>query len=286
MRPINECWRGVAGRALRAIAPVLLVLAPAAPVAAQESGRMWAAQTGANQVTLAWDSVPGAYEYRIFAGSPEALTGNLRARPSVAWLSGSGRSAIVSGIQRLTSDLTLVATDRSGRVLQKKRFNRITRATAFAPVQPPDEVTAEASTATEVTVTWTPVPGATAYFIGRAAGPSGLRVLCTLCSTEARYVDHDVAPGIVHSYVVSAIFPSGMSQRAFSNQVTPGATQLATMAGTGKPIAQPVDGQNEGGSGSTPGGGVPQPGTATTAGGAVHTATPVATTTATPMSGQ
>lgn len=252
------------GRWLRSGLPPVAALAllawPAAPVAGQEADRMWAAQTGPNQVTLAWDSVPGAYEYRIYAGAPETLTGNLRARPSLGWLSASGRSAIVSGMQRLSNnDLTLVATDRNGRVLRKRRFNRVQRATTAAAIQPPEEVTAVAS-ATEVTVTWTPVPGATAYYIGRAVRPDGLSTLCALCSTEPRYVDRDVTPGAVTTYTVSAIFPTGISQRVASIPVTPGASQLAATA-DGKPIAQPVDGQIDGGGGAptTPytGGGTP-----------------------------
>jgi hypothetical protein len=39
---------------------------------ATSAGRLWAAQTGIDQVTLAWDSVPGTAEYRIHLGDPSA----------------------------------------------------------------------------------------------------------------------------------------------------------------------------------------------------------------------
>lgn len=234
-------WRPRRDFVAEALAAAILVAVLASPLAAQNPGalqnpgtfRLWAAQTGPNQVSLAWDSVPGAAEYRIHLGDP-SVPGTLTQRPASV-LSGSGRGAILTGIRRMANGITLVAVDASGRVLRQESFNPVVPATSFPPVTPPTSVTAKAASASEVTLTWDPVPGATAYYIGRAAFPSGFGTLCALCSTEPRYVDRAVMPGQQHTYTIAAIFPSGISTRVNSNSVTPG--QTAPLAGlpTGTP---------------------------------------------------
>ncbi len=206
----------------------VLVAAGALCAAAQAPPRLWAAQTGPDQVTLAWDSVPGAAGYRIYVGAPGPL--GVRPTPPVSSLGGSSRGSILFGINRLSGGIYLVAKAANGRTIQELPFNPVARATSSAPIQPPAEVSAEATSATEVKLTWTPVPGATAYFILRAAGGSGYRPLCALCSTQPEYVDRDVSPGFKHSYLVAAVFPQGTSRRTESNEVTPGVTEEATPA--------------------------------------------------------
>lgn len=207
-----------------------LLALPAAPLAAQSAGRMWAAQTGPNQATLAWDSIPGAMEYRIYVGAPGEPGAPVERHPAIR-LSASGRGAVITGMQRFSNGIYLVAVDARGRVLHQAQFNRLAAVTALAPVAPPPAVTAEATSATEVTVTWSAVPGATAYSIGRAVGGSGFGMLCALCPTEPRYVDRNAMAGFPHAYTISAIFPNGVSRRITSNQVTPGMTQVATPPG-------------------------------------------------------
>ena len=202
-------------------AAALLARCTVAEAQAPTEERLWAAQTGINQITLAWDSVPGTAEYRVYLGDPEA-PGTLSKRPVVV-LSGSGRQAYLTGVQRAANGITLVAVDAQGRVRRRRGFNRVTPATSFPPATPPTEVSAEATSATEVVVTWDSVPGATAYFIGRAVYNSGFQVACALCSTDPRYVDRTVSAGLPHTYMVAAIFPTGGSTRVRSNTVTPGA---------------------------------------------------------------
>jgi hypothetical protein len=222
--------RNCARRALLGIAlaaACLLDGATAAEAQQPTGGRLWAAQTGVNQVTLAWDPVPGTAEYRVFLGDPSA-PGTLSKRPASV-LSGSARTAILTGVQRAANGITLVAVDAGGRVLQQAEFNRVTPATFFPPPTPPTGVTAQATSGSEVVVTWDPVPGATGYVIARAVYRSGLSMLCSLCPSEARYVDRNVMAGLPHTYTVAAIFPSGdISTRVASSPVTPGATQVAT----------------------------------------------------------
>lgn len=206
----------------------------AVPLAGQSSSRMWAAQTGPDEVTVVWDSIPGAVEYRIYLGAPTD-SGEEFERPPASVLSASGRRAAFTGIQRLSNGIYLVAVDRNGRLLQRTQFNPVAATTNSPRVAPPTEVTAEATGATEVTVSWNAVPGATAYFIGRAVAGSGSRAICDLCSTETPYVDRAAVAGLAHSYTISAIFPNGISRRITSSRVTPGGTPLATTPGQQMP---------------------------------------------------
>jgi len=230
-------WRLRRSVATGTLAGSIWAAAMVSPLTAQDPGpfRLWAAQTGRDQVSLAWEAVPGAAEYRIYLGDP-GVPGTLAQRPASA-LSASGRSAILTGTQRLASGITLVAVDASGRVLRQESFNPVFPATSFPPPTPPAGLTAEAPSASEVMVTWDPVPGATAYLIGRSVFRSGFSVLCALCSTEPRYVDRSVTAGQPHTYTIAAIFPSGTSTRVSSNSVTPGETATTT---TVTPPGQPA----------------------------------------------
>jgi hypothetical protein len=218
------------------IAAALLLAVIAAPAAAQDEFHLWAAQTGPDQVSVAWDSVPGTAEYRLYLGDPTA-PGTFKRRPASV-LSASGRSGILTGVQRVVSGITLVAVDADRRVLRQAPFNPVVPATSFPPATPPSALNAEPTGTTEVTLSWDPVPGATAYLIGRAAHRSGFSTLCALCPTEPRYVDRTVLPGLAYTYTIAAIFPSGVSTRITSNSVTPGATSGTTASYT--PPGQPA----------------------------------------------
>jgi len=227
------------------LAAAILLAAQASPLAAQDSDtlplRLWAAQTGLNQISLAWDSVPETAEYRIYLGDPD-VPGTFAQRP-VSTLSAGARGGILTGIQRASKGITLVAVDTRGRIRRKRRFNTIAPAASFPTPTAPTGFTAEAPSDSEVTVTWDPVPGATAYFIGRAVFRSGFGTLCALCSTEPRYVDRDVVAGVSHTYTIAAIFPSGVSKRVTSNTVTPGQTEaVASAPPTGTPPGRPAGG--------------------------------------------
>ena len=213
---------------LRSLLAAAGMLAGSTTAGAQQppAGRLWAAQTGIDQVTLVWDSVPGTAEYRIYLGDPSA-PGTLT-RPPARRLRGP-RHTILNGVQQAANGITLVAVDAGGRVLKQAEFNRVTPATFFPPATPPTGVTAQATSGSEVVVTWDSVAGATGYVIGRSVHKSGFRMLCSLCPNEGRYVDRNVMAGLPHTYNVAAIFPSGdVSRRVASSPVTPGAPQVAT----------------------------------------------------------
>ncbi len=195
--------------------------------------RIFAAQTGPDQVTLAWDEVPGTTEYRIYlpaADKPGPPAPG--SRPTMSF-SGSGRLAIVTGVSRMASGAYLEALGQ-GEVLYRGTFNAITRA-PLAPPTAPAAVQARETGETEVTLSWNPVPGATSYMIGRAVGGSGLHMLCDVCPPSGEFVDTTATPGLEHIYTVAAIFPLGISTRTMSNRLTVGAAQLAAATASATP---------------------------------------------------
>ncbi len=258
------------------------IVAAGAPAGAQEKPpiRLWAAQTGSDQVSLSWEPIAGAVEYRIYVGDPAAATSPEARRP-ISTIGGSGRYAVVSRIRRHRGRLHLVAVGRDGRTLATLPFNEVTPVLDLRPVAAPASVTATVTGPEEVTLSWSAVPGATAYMIGRSVAPGGLRMLCDLCPTEATYVDRDVTLGVAHLYTVASVYPGGVSSRTPSNAVTPGAV-AATDSGVAPPGSTVPPGSSTGQpttpagtpATQTPGGqaGTPSPaGPSTTPGG---TATP------------
>jgi hypothetical protein len=204
--------------------------------------RIFAAQTGQNQVTLAWDGVPGATEYRIYLATPDmAGPPPPTTRPTMT-LGGASRLAYVQGVQRLSNGAYLLAMG-AGRVLYQGKFNAVTPAAA-APISAPAAVQAQQTGAKEVTVSWSTVTGATAYMIGRGVGSSGLSMACHICPPVPEYVDTAAVPGQEHVYTVQAWFPSGVSARTVSSRVLVGATQVAA--------APPPPGQPSAGATSAP----------------------------------
>src|SRR5512143_360478 len=133
------------GRLLPLLLTASFVAAGAMPIWAQQppSVRMWAAQTAPNQVTLAWEEIPGAVEYRIYAGDPDA--NNPAARRPISTLSGSGRGGIITGMNRVSSGLYLEAVGRDRRRIRKLAFNAVTPIRAAQVVAAPAEATATAT---------------------------------------------------------------------------------------------------------------------------------------------
>ncbi len=220
----------------------LLLLAVSATLDAQSgtkgrirkrTHRIFAAQTGPDQVTLAWDEVPGTMEYNIYLPDPNnpgpPAPGS---RPTMS-LSGSGRRAIVTGVRRMADGAYLEALGQ-GEVLYRGTFNAIARAPLARPT-PPATVQARETGETEVSLTWSTVPGATAYMLSRAVGGSGWQMLCDVCPPSGDFVDTDATPGLEHTYTVAAIFPLGISTRTSSNTLTVGAAQLAAATASAPP---------------------------------------------------
>src|SRR5512139_3727950 len=123
IRVARECARRAHVPSVLASAACLLIGGAAARAQPVVEGRLWAAQTGVNEITLVWDSVPGTAQYRVYLGDPSA-PGTLSGRP-VSVLSGSSRRSSLTGVQRAANGITLVAVDAGGRVLKQAAFNPV-----------------------------------------------------------------------------------------------------------------------------------------------------------------
>ena len=195
--------------------------------------KAWAAQTSATGITLVWQRVQEAREYRIYA------------EPRLRGRTGPGPDGTVRGdITRFlvpvaetgqTYRFAIEAVDRQDRVSERTEFNPVTVQAGAAAPGPVTGVTATQSGPRQVTLTWNAASGAVAYAIGRAVAPNGFRPLCELCPTEARFIDTDAEPGANHTYSVTAVSPAGRSRAASSNTVALGGETVAPA-----PPANPV----------------------------------------------
>jgi hypothetical protein len=203
---------------LRAAAFLTTATQFADPVAAQDKGLatptgLRAAQTSPTDITLVWDAMPSALGFRIYSKSGV-----------IASLSKTAtRYVFTVTLFDVPIERFLEATGEKGLVSQKAAFPVVTpqKAAATDVVPRPSSVTAAETGPGIITLTWTAVPEATAYLIGRAVAPEGLKTLCPLCPTKTEYVDNATTAGAKHTYGVQAIGPSGTSQRTMSNAVIP-----------------------------------------------------------------
>jgi hypothetical protein len=208
-----------------------LVAAPAwgQTAATPAPTRLWAAQTTANQITLVWTGAAGATGYLLYRDA-----GGGASQPKVATLAGNVRRYvyIVRSAAQEVQQFHLEATGAGGSS-PKVPFNPVTLVSGPVPPVAPASVTATASSATVITLSWTAVPGATAYLLGRAVGTGGFQRLCDFCSTATTFVDSTVTPGVRHVYSVAVMTPSGVSTRVMSNPLIPGVTSSGGTGGTG-----------------------------------------------------
>jgi hypothetical protein len=208
----------------------LLALGLAIPssIAAQSTSlqpprRVWAAQIAPREISLVWRRASGAEGYRVLP------VGSTPAR-------GVPKGTLGKTVDHLSIPITppfapsyryeIAATYAGGKLSRKVQSNVVVPVAAppGAAGAPPAEVTASETSPGVVTVTWTKVPSATGYFIGRSVQPEGFKTLCQLCPTAARYVDRNVSAGSKHLYSVAAITPGGTTARTQSNAVTPAGT--------------------------------------------------------------
>lgn len=196
--------------------PILLAQGTEAP----PPTNVWAAQTDLKTITLVWTRQPEANGYRVY---PVGGTPN-RSIPTGELAKNVDR-LVLPVVPRITGGYSydIAALYPRGRISKKVRSNVVVPVI----VKPAGEISAPGSVSAvqtgpgTVTVTWTPVSAATAYVIGRAVTPDGLRKLCELCSTATKYIDRGVTAGAKHRYSVSALTPIGPTKRTMSNEVTP-----------------------------------------------------------------
>ena len=196
---------------------VVLVSLDAQPSAPPPTN-LWAAQVSAREITLAWSRAPGAVLHRIYEG-----TGETAKRISQT---GSGDQSVqmVKGFG-VEHRYSIEAIFANGEVSARVPFNVvIPREVTPGPVAAPTTATATPSPE-GITLTWDEVPGTTAYRIARRVAPGGFRILCNVCPTKTTFLDATSTPGAVHTYMVTAVSPSGASRPVRSNDVTATAGQ-------------------------------------------------------------
>jgi len=208
---------------------------------------MWAAQSDARTIRLAWDHVPGPTSYTVSCKIGERrdkVMGTVGA-PSVA-----AKAATTPPI-RLFSTVVVYAAgtphqcslqwgrDAKTGLPARAAFNEVVPVVSSSVTRTaPSSVTARASGVGEITLTWNAVPGATAYVIGRSVEPDGYRIRCDLCSTSTTFVDRYAKAGVAHSYNVSAVTPAGPSARGTSNRIVALGTESAVAAQADPAVTQ------------------------------------------------
>jgi len=186
---------------------------------------LWAAQTSAIEITLAWRRVPGAVQYRLYT-----LAGD--SAQSIGWTQRSGDRFV----QRVSEygvahRYAIDAVFENGTISERVRFNDVVpvRATPVV-VAGPSSVTAEPIASGVIAVRWNAVPDATAYMISRSVAPAGFRLLCSLCPTGTTYLDSATTAGATHAYMVVALSPRGPSRPTRSGTAVPQGAVVATAA--------------------------------------------------------
>ena len=232
---------------------------PICVAGSQESGssvipqNLWAAQADPFTVRLTWNAVPGAASYRIscgIGGRPEQVLGSMTSAQLTTYPSGVPRRVSYAKPIRPTElgaehRCSLEWGNENGRFYGKTAFNPVTPVTASSTtkttVAAPAFATATSSSENEITLTWAPVPGATAYTINREVAPLGFNPFCDLCSTTSTsIVDRYTDKSRKHRYFVTAITPAGAGLRATSNYVVPGFPPDTTPVTSGTSITPPT----------------------------------------------
>ncbi len=183
-----------------------------------------AATAGNRRVVLTWQAVPTATGYRVF----RSTTGTFPATPLA---SPSGTSYTDTAVTNGTLYQYTVAAFNAG---GNGPAAELVTATPMAPPAAPTDVAATAGAA-QVSVSWSPSPGATSYKVyrGTTAGGQGSAAVATGLPAGP-FVDGGRTNGVTYFYVVTAVNTYGESARSSEVSGTPSAppppTDLATLA--------------------------------------------------------
>ena len=181
-----------------ASAPVAVLTLPTAPTG------LTASAVTVFGASLAWDPVPGATSYVVYArGAPIAT---LTQPVFIDTTAGPGASVTYA----------VAAVDGSGSGAPSAPVTVVTLPAA------PTGLTASAVTAAGATLTWDPVPGATGYQVSAGGSPVG-------SSSGPTYTDSSAAAGSTVAYAVSATDASGPGPAAV--------VDVVTLPGTPGPVA-------------------------------------------------
>lgn len=211
---------------------------------------LWAAQVSPLVFRLAWNAVPGAEAYRISCAigrMPEKVLGTMANGQLTTYANGVPRRASYS-IPIQSKDLgveyrcSLESGTVKGRFYGKTAFNSVTTVSVGSIKRDaPAFAKATSTSEDEITLTWAPVPGATAYTINREVAPFGFSVFCDMCSTTSTsIVDRFTDKSRKHRYFVTPITAAGPSLRATSKYIVPGIPPDTTPVTPGTPLMPPA----------------------------------------------
>ena len=178
---------------------------------------------GSGQVTLTWSSVTGAASYNLYRTSGQGGPGllyktGLTASPftDVGLTNGSP----------YTYSVTAVALSGEGTA-----SNQITLVPGSPALAAP-LLSAQAASSTQITLSWSPITGASTYNLYRSLTPGGQGIMpykadITMQGPTLTYPDTGLTSGTMYYYKVVAVGPGG--EGAFSNEASavPGTAALA-----------------------------------------------------------
>jgi fibronectin type 3 domain-containing protein len=195
-------------------AQVSAVTVPAAPTGVAATA---ASATGIN---LTWTAVTGAASYTVqrstTSGGPYTTVGS----PTTAGFSDTGLTAAT------TYFYVVQAVDASGTSASSVQVSALTLPTA------PTGLTATATSATQISLSWTAVTGASSYTVQRST-TSGGPYTTVGSPTTASFADSGLTAGTTYFYVVQAVNasgPSASSAQASATTVPPAPTGVAATA--------------------------------------------------------
>ena len=161
------------------------------------------------QVSLAWDAVIGATEYRIYRA--DTADG---ARTRVTMDSAiTGTTYIDTGLTHNTAyRYTVRAVDVIGESVDSTEARATTPALPAVPANLSATTSVVAGNA-RISLSWDAVTGATEYQVYRAATANGAltRIASSTTITEAAYADTSVTSGTTYRYAVRAVNSAGTS---------------------------------------------------------------------------
>ncbi len=181
------------------------------------------ATPGAEQVTIAWTAVSGATTYHIYWATTTGVT------PATGTEIPNATSPYLqTGLTAGTTYYYVVtAENAAGQGPASAEVSATPTGTATGPAAPTG-VTATGGT-NSVTVSWSPVAGATSYNLYRATATGVTPATGTpITGVTSPYVDHPLDAGTTYFYVVTAV--NGVGEGDPSAEVSAGTSALDGVA--------------------------------------------------------
>jgi fibronectin type 3 domain-containing protein len=165
------------------------------------------------RMDLSWDATPGATKYIIFRGPSPGTETTFTSVPVTPTTFAYNHLAPNTTYCWEVANLN-ATNEVSG------ASNEVCAATLTAPTapEPPTNVTATATSSSRITVSWTGVVGATAYFVDLALAPGPPTFRATVLPPATSYIAAGLTPNTTYVFDVRAQTSAGIS--APSTQVS------------------------------------------------------------------